>query len=69
MAENRIVEFGKADELDQKQKERTAAAPLPTDKTLKQRKNLPFQLLRFAIFNVRFMATFLGEKLEGDERI
>ncbi len=66
---DRIVEWGKADELDPAQKERTAAAPMPTEKTLKRRKNLPFQLLRFAVFNIRFMSTFIGEKLEGDERI
>lgn len=69
MADNRIVEFGKADELDLAQKERTAAAPLPTEKTLARRKNLPFQLARFALFNIRFMGTFIGEKMAGDKRI
>lgn len=30
-------------------------APLPTQKTLRQRRSLPFQLGRFAVFNLRIM--------------
>ena len=34
-------------------------APLPTEKTLKARKSLPFQATRFAAFNVRIMRMVL----------
>ena len=30
-------------------------APMPTAKTLKMRRSIPFQLTRFALFNVRIM--------------
>ena len=30
-------------------------APLPTEKTLKQRKNLPFQIWRFFALNIRMV--------------
>lgn len=30
-------------------------APLPTAATLRRRRNLPFQLVRFAVFNTRIM--------------
>ncbi|NNN14097.1 MAG: hypothetical protein HKL81_10175 [Acidimicrobiaceae bacterium] len=32
-----------------------ATAPLPTRKTLKSRKNIPFQIVRFAVFNIRML--------------
>ncbi len=32
-----------------------ATAPLPTKKTLRSRKNIPFQILRFAAFNIRML--------------
>ena len=32
-----------------------AEAPLPTVKTLRQRKNVPFQMLRFIAFNIRML--------------
>jgi hypothetical protein len=30
-------------------------APLPTEKTLRMRRNLPYQATRFAVFNLRIM--------------
>ncbi|MDV3220799.1 hypothetical protein [Intrasporangium sp.] len=30
-------------------------APLPTERTLRMRKNLPFQAVRFAAFNLRIL--------------
>lgn len=30
-------------------------APLPTERTLKRRQSLPFQLTRFVVFNFRIM--------------
>ena len=30
-------------------------APLPTDKTLRQRRSIPVQLMRFVVFNARIM--------------
>ena len=68
MAEQFQVAWGTADELDLAQKERTAAAPLPTEKTLKRRKNLPYQAFRFALFNVRFFLGQVHEIKEGRER-
>lgn len=35
--------------------ERIAAAPLPTAATLRRRKSLPVQLVRFALINLRMM--------------
>ena len=35
--------------------EAVASAPLPTPKTLSRRRNLPFQLLRFAAINLKMM--------------
>ncbi len=35
------------------------SAPLPTAKTLRMRKNLPYQTYRFAVFNVRIMRMVL----------
>ena len=35
--------------------ERTASAPLPTDRTLRLRSNVPFQLWRFAVINLRMI--------------
>ncbi len=32
-----------------------SGAPLPTAKTLRRRTSLPFQTLRFAVFNVRIL--------------
>ncbi len=32
-----------------------SGAPMPTEKTLKRRKNLPLQTFRFAVFNVRIL--------------
>lgn len=69
MTDTRLVEFDTAGSLDIPQQTRTAAAPMPTDKTLRHRKNLLIQIGRFIVFNIRFMATFLGEKLAGDVRI
>ena len=69
MSTERIVQFGTAQTLDEAQGQRTGAAPFPTESTLKHRKNVFIQIGRFIVFNVRFMATFLGEKLAGDVRI
>ena len=30
-------------------------APLPTDKTLRQRRSIPVQLMRFVVFNARIL--------------
>ncbi len=30
-------------------------APLPTEKTLRMRRNVPYQAYRFAVFNVRIV--------------
>ena len=35
--------------------ERVAAAPLPTARTLRLRSNIPFQLWRFAVINLRML--------------
>jgi hypothetical protein len=35
--------------------ERIAAAPLPTNRTLRMRSNIPFQLWRFAVINLRMV--------------
>lgn len=32
-----------------------AEAPLPTLRTIRMRKNVPFQLLRFVTFNIRML--------------
>ena len=32
-----------------------SGAPLPTEKTLRMRRNLPYQATRFAVFNLRIM--------------
>ena len=34
-------------------------APLPTEKTLRMRRNLPYQTLRFAMFNLRIVRMVL----------
>lgn len=31
------------------------SAPLPTDRTLRLRRNLPYQAVRFAVFNLRII--------------
>ena len=36
-----------------------AAAPLPTEATLKRRVNLPFQLFRFLAINLKMMRVIL----------
>ncbi|HSO63947.1 MAG TPA: hypothetical protein VLQ78_02505 [Ornithinibacter sp.] len=36
-----------------------SGAPLPTEKTLRMRRNLPFQATRFAVFNLRIMRMVL----------
>ena len=35
--------------------EAIASAPLPTPRTLKRRRNIPLQLLRFAVINLKMM--------------
>ena len=35
--------------------ERVAAAPLPTEATLRMRRNVPYQLWRFVIINLRML--------------
>ncbi len=35
--------------------ERIASAPLPTTRTLRLRSNIPFQLWRFAVINLRML--------------
>jgi len=35
--------------------ERIASAPLPTERTLRHRSNIPFQLWRFAVINLRML--------------
>lgn len=43
--------------------ESIAAAPLPTNRTLRMRRNVPFQLLRFAAINLRMAGViFRGHK-------
>ena len=69
MSENRIVPFGQADELDPAQKVRTAAAPLPTEQTLKHRTNLAVQLGKFIAFNIRFTIAFLEEEINSHKRV
>lgn len=69
MKENAIIAFNEAAQLDEAQAARTAAAPMPSDATLKHRKNLLVQLGAWIVFNARFMFTFLSEKVEGDKRI
>lgn len=32
-----------------------SGAPLPTEKTLRMRRSLPYQATRFAVFNLRIM--------------
>ena len=39
--------------------ESIAAAPLPTQRTLRMRRNVPFQLLRFAAINLRMAGVIL----------
>jgi hypothetical protein len=34
-------------------------APLPTAKTLRRRRNLPYQAIRFALFNLRIVRMVL----------
>jgi hypothetical protein len=34
-------------------------APLPTEKTLRMRRNLPYQTYRFAVFNLRIVRMVL----------
>ncbi len=50
-------------DLDPEQAERTAHAPLPTRGTLLRRRCVPFQLLKFAEFNLRIMDITLRERL------
>ena len=68
MAE-RIVAFNEAAALDAAQAARTEAAPMPSNGTLRRRKNLLIQAGAWIVFNARFMITFLHEKLAGDIRI
>ena len=68
MAE-KLVAFNEATALDAAQAARTAAAPMPSDATLRHRKNLLIQAGAWIVFNTRFMFTFLHEKLAGDVRI
>ena len=35
--------------------DRIAAAPLPTERTLRRRTSMPVQLLRFALINLRML--------------
>jgi hypothetical protein len=43
--------------------ESIASAPLPTKRTLRMRRNVPFQLLRFAAINLRMAGViFRGHK-------
>lgn len=35
--------------------DRIAAAPLPTERTLRRRRSLPAQLVRFALINLRMI--------------
>ncbi|QGU02489.1 hypothetical protein CKALI_08145 [Corynebacterium kalinowskii] len=37
-------------------------APLPTESTLKRRKSIPFQLVRFAVSNLRLALMVFGGK-------
>ncbi|MHB1489761.1 MAG: hypothetical protein ACYCTH_04610 [Cellulomonas sp.] len=39
--------------------ESIAASPLPTSRTLRLRRNVPFQLLRFAAINLRMAGVIL----------
>ncbi|GAA4399353.1 hypothetical protein GCM10023168_06530 [Fodinibacter luteus] len=36
-----------------------SGAPLPTERTLRLRRNLPYQATRFAVFNLRIMRMVL----------
>jgi hypothetical protein len=41
--------------------ERIAAAPLPTAATLRRRRNLPIQLIRFARINLRMLVVITAK--------
>ncbi len=59
MTENRMAPAGQPF-LDVTQ------APLPTEKTLKMRRNIPYQLTRFVAFDLRIMRMVLkGHSGEG----
>lgn len=51
------------EELDPEQAERIQRAPLPTKGTLRRRKCVPIQLVKFAIINLRIMDITIREKL------
>ncbi|WP_175956092.1 hypothetical protein [Schaalia sp. Marseille-Q2122] len=51
------------EELDPEQAERIARAPLPTKGTLRARRCVPIQLVKFAVTNLRIMDIVIREKL------
>ena len=51
------------EELDPEQAERIARAPLPTKGTLRSRRCVPVQLVKFALTNLRIMNIVAREKL------
>lgn len=51
------------EELDPEQAERIARAPLPTKGTLRSRRCVPIQLVKFAVINLRIMDITIREKL------
>ena len=50
-----------AQTLDPATGARIATAPLPTKGTLRSRKFLPVQLVKFAVFNLAMVKVFLSE--------
>lgn len=51
------------EELDPEQAERIARAPLPTKSTLRRRRCIPIQLVKFALLNLRIMSIVVREKM------
>ncbi len=52
-----------ARELDPVQADRMTRAPLPTSRTIRGRRNLPFQFIKFALFNLRIINITIRERL------
>ncbi len=55
------MELKDAQELDPAQGDRLKQAPQPTKRTLRARKNLPVQLWKFGVFNLKSLKSFFGE--------
>lgn len=55
------MDIADAQELDPVEGTRISQAPLPTPGTLRARKFIPVQLVKFAIFNLKSMKSFIAE--------